>query len=72
MPVALAGGYSASNVGVGTVLHKETLGAGGRVVLDLSGYSMFDEGTGRNYTIRTNSVTGIVRIALRFRETNIK
>ena len=72
MPVATAGGYSSSNVGTGTVLHKETLTAGGRVVLDLVGYSMFDEGAGRNYSIRTNAVTGIVRIALRFKETNIK
>lgn len=60
--------WSASNVGVGTVLGTYSLTAGKSIALDLSTI-LFNQGTNlSNLTIRTNSITGTVHTVIQFTE----
>ncbi|MGB8839434.1 MAG: hypothetical protein WCC64_00020 [Aliidongia sp.] len=64
-------GFTASNVGVGTILGTYGVPAGGSIALDLSFISFLtNAGTNTNLTIRTNSITGIVHIIFKFVERN--
>lgn len=60
--------WSSSTVGTGTVISKFTLPAGGGVPLDLSGISLIGNGTGKNFTIRTSSITGTVHVNIKLTE----
>lgn len=60
--------FSASNAGVGTVLNKFTIGAGGTMAIDLMPLTLSGAGTDKNLTFRTSSVTGTVRITIQFEE----
>lgn len=64
-------GYTASNVGSGTVLGTYAVPAGGSVALDLSFISFLtNAGTGTNLTLRTSSATGTIHLLFKFVERN--
>jgi hypothetical protein len=65
---AAATAWSSSNVGSGTTLAAYTVPAGGTLVLDLSGIWLLGNGTAKNLTLRTASVTGTVKINICWRE----
>lgn len=60
--------WSGSNAGAGTVLFRGSLPAGGGVTLNLSGIVLSGVGTTKNVTLRTNSITGDVKIDFRWTE----
>jgi hypothetical protein len=60
--------FSGADTGVGTVLAKFTLLNGGGIPLGLNGMSITGNGTTKNITIRTSSITGTVHINLRWTE----
>jgi hypothetical protein len=60
--------WSASNVGSGTVVAKFAVPAGTTYPLDLSGIQLSTNNTSKNITIRTDAISGIVRIQLRWIE----
>lgn len=67
--VASAVAFSASNVGVGTVIGTYALSAGGNITIDISNIN-FQQGSNQfsNLTIRTNSITATVNIIVRLTE----
>src|ERR1700738_1039313 len=67
-PAAVTTAYVASNVGVGTILNRIPVAAGQTVNPDLSSLKMYAAGTGVNLTLRTNSITGDVKILMKWRE----
>ncbi len=54
--------WSSSNVGSGTTLAAYTIPAGQTMVLDLNGIWMLGNGTAKNLTLRTASITGTVKV----------
>lgn len=60
--------WSASNAGVGTVVGKFSIAAGIPYPLDLSGMRMQGNSNTTNMTVRTDSITGTVRIQIRWIE----
>lgn len=67
-PASAATGWNTSNVGVGTVVRRVRAMAGSTASLDLSDLWLFGNGTGKNLSIRTASITGDVIITLTFGE----
>ena len=65
---ATATAWSSSNVGAGTTLSAYTVPAGGTLVLDLGGIWMLGDGTAKNLTLRTASITGTVKINVCWQE----
>ena len=65
---ATAVAFSSSNVGTGTVVATYSLTAGGSRIIDLSRVYMTGTGTGKNLTLRTSSITGIVNILVQWTE----
>lgn len=61
-------GFSSSNVGVGTVVTRATVSAGGWLHISLDNAYMSGSGTGKNLTIRTASCTGTVNIVISYTE----
>jgi hypothetical protein len=59
-PTATA--YHTSNAGSGTTLAAYDIAAGGEKSLEKSGLTLFGDGTARNFTLKTNSISGSVRI----------
>ena len=57
--------FNSSNVGSGTVLEAFTLVAGQTMVVDLAGYRLCGDGIGKNFTVRTNSLSTTVRICIK-------
>lgn len=60
--------WSSSNVGTGTVIYRGQIAAGGGQTIPLSGVVLSGVGTTKNVTIRTNSITGDVKINFRWTE----
>lgn len=58
--------YRSSDVGAGTTLATYTISAGGTLSLDLA--DKFLIGAGENFTLRTASITGTVRITVQWKE----
>lgn len=54
-PAAVEKVYTASNVGAGAVTWPYTIPASGRLDVDLSGLYLLGSGTGKNFTLRTES-----------------
>jgi hypothetical protein len=69
-PAAKTKAFRSSDVGVGTVIGKYTVPAGGTQVIDLTSVVIAGAGTGKNLTLRTASITGTARISIQFREEN--
>ena len=77
-PVAISGigapattttGYHTSNVGAGTTISvAHVIPAGATVVFDLSGIHLRGNGTAKNFSIATNSITGDAKIQIIWRE----
>ena len=67
-PTAVGKCFSASNVGVGTVLSKLEIAANELIVIDLKGARFASDATSKNYTFRTNAVTGTCRLFIRWTE----
>ncbi len=63
-----ANAFSASNVGVGSLIGSYNLQAGGSITVDLSGSFMQGNGTCKNLTVSTNSITGTVNIIIKWQE----
>lgn len=62
---ATAAAYRSSDVGVGTVLSKYSLAAGGLYVFDLSAMRL---NPGENTSLRTSSISGKVQIVYQWEE----
>ena len=60
--------WHTSNAGAGTTLAAYTVPAGGTLVLDLNGLWLLGNGTAKNLTLRTASVSGTVKINICWRE----
>lgn len=60
--------FSASNVGVGTILAQYSLTAGGQIAINLTGKQLYS-GV-ENLTVRTSSITGTVNINVQWQESN--
>lgn len=69
-PTAFANFFSASNVGMGTVIAKYDVAAGGTpLVIDMTGFVMSQTaGSTQNFSIRSSSITGTVRVGLKEKE----
>lgn len=67
-PAAKCKAWSGSDAGVGTVLERHTVPTGAYREFDLSGYWLLGEGTAKNLTIRTTSMTGTVIITFKLGE----
>ena len=68
---AAANGFSASNVGVGTVLGSYVIAAAGSLTIDLSSiYFTINNDQSSNLTIRTSAITGTVDVIIKFTESN--
>jgi hypothetical protein len=65
---ATAKAWSASNVGVGTVLSVYPIAAGGSIVIDLSDHVFNAASTAQNLTLRTNAITGTAYITIQWTE----
>lgn len=66
---AASTGWSASNVGTGTVLSVVSIPASGSIIFDLSGIGLLaNNSTGQNLSIRTSSITGTVHITVKYTE----
>ncbi len=65
---AAATAWHTSDVGNGTTLSKHTIGAGNTLVLDLNALYLVGAGTAKNFTLRTDSITGTVQINVMWRE----
>jgi hypothetical protein len=65
---ATATAFSASNVGSGTVLAKFALTAGQNQPIDLTGLQLHGNSIANNISIRTDAITGTVRIQFRWVE----
>lgn len=62
-------GYHTSNVGAGTTISIPfEVAAGGTMVLDLTGIDLVGDGTAKNFSVATNSITGTAKIQLIWRE----
>jgi hypothetical protein len=57
---ALANVFHTSNAGAGTVLNTYRLAAGEQITLDLSAITLEGDGTAKNVSVATDSVTGDV------------
>ena len=64
-PVATA--YRSSNVGTGTTVGKQVVGAGATMELDLASKGLL---AGQNLTLRTDSITATVIINVQWQELN--
>ena len=60
--------FHTSDVGAGTVIKVFVLAAGETISIDLNGVVMQGDSTAVNLTFRTNSITGDVKIWVRWRE----
>src|ERR1035437_659413 len=69
--VAVAQGFSASNVGVGSILGSYAIAAAGSLTIDLSSINFtINNNQGSNLTIRTSAISGTVNIIIKFTESN--
>jgi hypothetical protein len=66
LPAATAQAFSSSNVGVGTVIGQYRISAGGTLPIKLTGKFLYLGG--ENLTIRSNSITGEIRINVQWNE----
>lgn len=69
-PAAKATPFSGSDVGTGTVIGRYDIAAGGSVSIDLSDKQLFGDGTSKNLSIRTSSISGDVKIDITWGENN--
>ena len=60
---ATATAWSGSDVGNGTTLYEYNLAAGETITVSLIGQFLEGDGTAKNLSFRTNSITGDVKIA---------
>ena len=62
--------FSDSDVGNGTTVDKYTIEAGKEIAVDLTAYNLWliGNGTTKNITLRSDSITGTVRMTLAWRE----
>lgn len=68
-PAATSVYFTASNVGSGTVLGKYGIPAGGYVAFGLDDFGFLDpNGGSQNLTIRVDSMTGNLKIVVKFHE----
>ncbi len=65
---AVATVWHTSNVGAGTTLHTYVLGSNEELTIDLSHIVMVGDGTAKNVSISTNSVTSTVEITFNWEE----
>lgn len=65
---AISGAYNSSNVGTGTVITRANIAAGGSLTVDISKIIMIGSGASKNFSIRTNSVSGTVNIVIIYSE----
>lgn len=63
--------WSGSNVGVGTIISKATIPAGGSQLFDLTRIIMAGNGINKNFTLRTSSITGTVNIIIVYTESTL-
>jgi len=67
-PASVTTAFVSSNVGTGTQVGPAiVLAAGEKAVIDLP-FMMLTSGTNVNFTLRTNAITGDVKIMIRWRE----
>ena len=69
-PAATTTAWYSSNVGVGSVITRATLPAGGGIVVDLSKVFLQKNDMGQNLTVRTASCSGVVDIVITYSEAN--
>jgi hypothetical protein len=62
--------WSSSNVGAGTVIGAYSIPGAGGIPIGLTGIDNVGNGTAKNLTIRTNSITGTVDIIFKWQEVN--
>ena len=68
-PATAVTAWHTSNVGAGTTVSPTyALGAGDYIIIDLTRFVLVGDGTAKNLTVRTNSITGTVRIAIIWEE----
>lgn len=63
-----ANAFSSSNASSGTVLGKITIPEGYTVPFSYAGIKLSGNNTGSNFTVRSNSITGTIRIQMRWIE----
>lgn len=73
VPVSKATGFHTSDVGTGVTLAKFSLVAKSSIVLSasnggLGNVSLTGQGTGKNITVRSSSISGLIQIAIMFTE----
>lgn len=68
MAAAVATAWSSSNVGVGSVVGKYSIAAGGSTSIPMETMALYGNGTGKNVTLRTSSITGNVKIIIQWKE----
>jgi hypothetical protein len=70
-PATAVTAWHTSNVGAGTTV-SPTYALGGGIenwlVIDLTEFVLVGDGTGKNLTIRTSSITGTARISIKWEE----
>lgn len=64
-PASAASAYRSSNVGAGTEIGRQSVAAGGKLVLDLTNKGLL---AGENLTIKTNSISGDVIVNIEWTE----
>jgi hypothetical protein len=67
-PTVTVTAFHTSNAGAGTVLFLRSLAAGTEAEFDLKGVAMSGPGTTQNFSIATASMSGDVRITIKWRE----
>lgn len=68
LPASPTTAFSASNVGGGTIVGKFSITAGNTYPIDLIGVQLQGNSTAKNITIRTDAISGTVRIQFRWIE----
>jgi hypothetical protein len=64
----IATAWSSSNAGVGSVIGIYSIAAGATMTLDLSEIRLVGNGTGKNFTVRTDAITGTVIVNVQWEE----
>lgn len=64
-PAAVVAAFTASDVGVGTVITKDNVAAGATLSFDMTNVFLMGDGTTKNYTFRTGTIaSGTVYITI--------
>lgn len=69
IPTATATAFHTSNAGSGTAVSNAIdIPANTNVTIDLSSFNLLGAGTAKNLTLKTNSITGTVKIRIKWEE----